>query len=288
MINSCFDQIKDYNASYISEAIQIPKDMPEPFVQEDRIMYLQKVRQVFSSEQGVVCSRIIRDSKKMGPSASFQGGKRDFYLFSQIKPFEVFFDQFGKIDEQSITHEEFIAKPSAIKRIMLFVMQRFGQELSWKNATHVLACNAIDYHFSKDSQEPLQWHCDTGEAQAKYSFITLLSDPSDNETGWSGGNLLYTISRDLHRPENYDERSKLCDLIDKLPREIFNQPNAPVWSIEPSLNDAILFGNKGMNHKVSPLVPINETGKRLILTVFDYGTIDEFAREKLNTSVLQL
>ncbi len=287
-MQSSFDIIKDYTESYISEHYPLPEGMLEPFVQNDRIVHLQKVRQVFSPQQGAACARIIRASEQMGYPSSFKGGKRIFYLFSQIEPFEVFFNQFGKIDEQSIRYDKFLKQSSLIKKIICIAMERLAQELSWKGTTHVLACNAIDYHFSKDSQEPLEWHCDTGEAQAKYSFITLLSDPSDKETGWNGGNLLYTASRALHFPENYDERIKLYDLISKLPREIFNQPNTPVWSIEPSLNDAILFGNKGMKHKVSPMMPINETGKRLILTVFDYGTVDEFAQEKLNTRNLIL
>jgi hypothetical protein len=287
MNSDCFGQIKDYTASYISPSYSPPQELPEPFVQNDRIMHLQKVRQVFSAQQGPACARVIRASENMG-SSNLQGGKRFFYLFKGIEPFEVSFDPLGKINEPSISNASFIAKPAVIKKIMLIAMERLAKELSWKDTTHVLACNAIDYQFSKDSQEPLQWHCDTGEAQARYSFITLLSDPADSETGWSGGNLLYTTARALHWPEDYDQRHNLFALIGKLPREIFNQPHAQIWSIEPSLNDAILFGNKGMNHKVTPLMPLNKTGERLILTVFDYGTVDEFAREKLNTRGLVL
>ena len=102
--------------------ICIPEVMPEPFAQGDRIMHLQKVHQVFSSQAGPLCARVIRASKEMNNPSSFKGGKRFFYLFSGIEPFEISFDKSGKIIESSISNVTFLEKSSVLKKLCLLLL----------------------------------------------------------------------------------------------------------------------------------------------------------------------
>lgn len=266
--------IKDCSECYLSRAIEVPKDFPKLVADESKIMHLSKVHGVFSQEQGSIVLEAIRASKKFGMDDEYENGKRKFYISPNIDSFKVQFKN-GKVQQDLIADRKFTSQDPSIQMIMIFAMQRLAKELHWENTTHNLACNAIDYHFTKDSKEPLKWHNDGFERQADYSFITLLSDPEDKDSGWTGGDLLYTTSRvDSYSKLEYKERLKILKLLPPTNGEILNEPNSPIWKISHSHNDGILFGNKGMRHKVTAMAPLHEKGRRMILTVFDFGVSD--------------
>ena len=267
--------VKDFTESYSSIGVELPEGFPSPSSADNRIIHLRKVCNVFTPEEGRKCLQAIRASKNFGPSAKFKGGKRDFYIAPTIDHFEVRFKQ-GKVQEDLIISSIFTKQSPNIKKIMIVAMERLAKELDWQNTTRNLACNAVDYHFTKNAEEPLEWHCDSWTTESHYSFVILLSDPNDSENGWTGGDLLYTAARVFEFSKlEYEDRKKIYDLSEATKGEAQNDPSSLIWKISPSYNDGILFGNKGMRHKVTSMSPRNDEGSRMILTVFDFGTPSE-------------
>ena len=205
--------IKDFDSMYVSEEIEVPPDFPALYSPEERIVHLSKVREVFSQSEGAVFLNAIRESPKCSSSAIFNGGKRDFYISGVLNYFKVVFDENGKINDQLIKNSKYTNQPLLIKKLMItLTMERLAQELKWKNTTQCLSCNAIDYHFTKYSEEPLDWHSDAlgiPVLSAEHSFIVLLSNPDDENTGWTRGDFLYTAGRAIDCSKTaYEERKK--------------------------------------------------------------------------------
>lgn len=274
---SYLDSIKDFDKRYyFSKKIPIPSSFPELFPLEDRIARLTKVRGIFNPEDCQEYVKALRASPECSLAASFKEGARKFYICAVITPYPVEFCN-GKVNLETFKAPEYIGQIPIIRQIMITAMERLAAELHWKDTTQYLACNAIDYQlFGKDTSEPLTWHCDGFESKTKHSFVVLLSDPNDVNEGWTGGNFQYTAARAFKRPEDFDLRVRVIALQQETRGELFNDPASPIWEITPSYNDGILFGNQGMQHKITAPVPIAETGNRMILTVFDYGTPAEY------------
>lgn len=236
-------------------------------------MRLQKVSAIFPPP--LVCSDLaneIRNTREFG-SLKFMGGHRVFFIAPTVEDFPVQFTANKVVVESIAKHVTYKNQPTAIQKMILIAMERFAQELNWGNSVHHLCWNAVDYHFYKGSQEPLTWHSDFFRKEAHYSFITYLSDPQDKVCGWSGGDVLYTAARHFNLSDlEQGEREKVCQLGDQTEEAIFNDPSYPIWRISPSQNDAILFGNLGMRHRVTPMSPLQEQSSRMIFTIFDFGT----------------
>lgn len=276
------NNIRDFHSSYTSGEIEVSPDFPKLSTTE-KIVHLSKVRNVFIPEEGKIFLKAIRSSKKFEPSFSYEGGKRDFYIADTLDHFEVQFDGNGKINDELISSSLYTRQSRTIKFLMIRTFERLAQELNWKNTTQCLAFNAIDYHFNKDSKEPLQWHNDGFEIPSEHSFVVLLSDPNDEETGWTGGDLLYTAGRVIdYSKTTRKDRKKIYKISNATKGEIKNEPNSPVWQISASQYDGILFGNKGMQHKVTSMSPLKNTGRRMIVTAFSFGTPETVESYKLN------
>lgn len=282
--------INDCTQSYLSEEIELPAGFPKPYPIDNKIQYLSKVYQVFNPPAVELIEREIRASRKFFPDANYEGGKRCFYIQNQVLPYEVRF-QNGQVQVDSITSPHFTQQTKKIKLTLTEAMESLAAALNWTNTTHKISCHAVDYHFKKDSKEPLTWHNDdyflnpSEVLSADHSFIILLSNPNDKESGWKGGDFLYTSGREFNM-ESADSETwmKFGALRDKTERALYNEPNSPVWEMKPSQNDGILFGNKGMNHKVTAMEPLGENGRRLILTLFDYGEVEEAPQSTHNSS----
>lgn len=285
--------INDCTLSYISDEIELPVDFPKPYPIDNKIQFLTKVREVFNPPALELIEREIRASRKFFPDDSYEGGKRCFYIQDQVFPYEVRFKN-GEVQGDSITSPQFTEQTKNIQLTLTMAMESLAKALNWTNTTHKISCHAVDYHFTKGSKEPLTWHNDTFFSSpsevipSEHSFIILLSNPNDKDTGWKGGDLMYTKGRDFNM-ESADSETwmKFGALRDKTQRALYNEPNSPVWQMNPSLNDGILFGNKGMNHKVTAMEPLGENGRRLILTLFDYGEVKE-ASQGMNNSFEQI
>lgn len=267
--------IKDFIESYSSMGIELPEGFPCPSSTDNRIIHLRKVYGVFTPEEGSKCLKTIRASKNFGPSAKFRGGKRDFYIAPTIDHFEVQFKG-GKVQGDLITSPIFTKQSPNIKKIIIVAMESLAKALDWQDTTRNLACNAIDYHFTKNAEEPLEWHCDGWATESHHSFVILLSDPNDSKIGWTGGDFLYTAARVFEFSKlAYEDRKKIYDLSDATKGEAQNDPSFPIWKISPSPNDGILFGNAGMRHKITSMSPLSDEGSRMVLTVFDFGPSSE-------------
>ncbi len=257
--------IKDFNQMYPpTEDPYANENLGAYTSSENKITHLSKIKSIFDPSEQKDILETIRKSKKFYPS-DFKGGGRDFYIASSLQTFEVSFDENEKIKKEIITTRIYQNQNREIRRIMKTAIERLGKELNWKNSTHHIACNAIDYHFTKDSEEPLDWHSDGFNLATSHSFVILLSDPNDQESGWTGGDFLYTGRREFDK-----EDTELSRLSIKTKNGVVNDPKFPIWSLTPSLNDGILFGNRGMNHKITAMTPLKEQGRRMILTIFAF------------------
>lgn len=276
----CNSNIRDFSSVYTSREIELPKNFPKSYPNENKIKHLTKVREIFDPQKVEKFEREIRASYNFGRPFSFEGGKRHFYVQDDLDPYHVQFKN-GQVQINSIKSSNFHNQPRIIKKILIIAMERLAKELNWTDTTHKISCMAMDYQFLKGAKEPLPWHtddfyrCGSGASTAEYSFIILLSNPNDPETGWKGGDLSYTTARDFKLGEiEYEERLKIRALRDETHGEVLNEPNSSVWQMQPEQNNGILFGNRGMKHKVTAMEPLKDNGRRLILTVFDFGETD--------------
>ena len=257
------------------EGVALPSNFPPPLPQKPNIL-LKKVCHIFENPQEV--TETIKNTfnhqfyrQIRGWNDPYENGIRLFYL-AREGVCKVSFEN-GKVQEKLILEEDYVYQIPEVKKIITIAMERLSLELGWQNTTRLMRFNAIEYIFKTNSQEPLRWHCDeTGSSQAKHTFIILLDNPLDNEKGWQGGDLLYAKGRffDIFNLK-LEEKEKVYQLDQQSNRQLFVEPNTDVWRIKPSYNDAILFGNEGMVHKVTEMQPIKEVSKRMILTIFDYG-----------------
>ncbi|MGK5595583.1 MAG: hypothetical protein ACSNEK_09555 [Parachlamydiaceae bacterium] len=272
-----FPCIRDFSESYFYRGVNLPDGFPSPSSICHRITHLCKVSSVFTQEECREFSKAIRASKVVTSIAQRKGGRRDFYIAPAVNHFEVKFKE-GTVQENLITSPRYTQLSSDIKKIVLLAMERLAKELNWENTTRHLACYAVEYHVTHGADEPLIWHNDGWASEAEYSFVILLSDPNDIEKGWSGGDLLYTAARVFELARLDDKaRKKLDDLSDATKGEAKNDPSFPIWKISPTYGDGILFGNKGMRHKITAMSPQKNEGSRMVLTVFDFGSALESA-----------
>lgn len=269
--------IQDYDYTYESGEIKIPEDIPAALSEIDRNPLLKKIAAVFELEEGRVCLEDIRNSKNYGPP----GAKWNQYISCAIDSFAVSFDRNGKVEKELLISEKYTVQTKAIQQIMVKMMERLASELSWTNTTRRLGCFAVDFKSDKSSSdEPLRWHSAGYEAIAKHSFHVLLSNPNDESTGGTGGDLLYTFGRRFARSDDWNERRKIYSLNEKTQGEFLNEPNTTVWQMSYSQNDGILIGNEGMRHKITTLHPTNAICTRLMLIILDYGVETEFELSK--------
>ena len=273
-----YRNINGFTTAYISEEIALPEDFVKSYPIDNKIQYLSKVREVFDPHSVEVVEREILASKKFWPDASYDGGKRHFYIQDYINPYKVQFKD-GQVQVDLIKSPEFTQQSANIKKILITAMERLAKELNWTNTIHKISCNAIDYQFSKGASEPLNWHTDNLETvPAEHSFIILLSNPNNKYTGWNGGDLLYTARKEFKLESlNDDELQKTRPFYQK--GTLLNEPRSIVWQMQSTQNDGILFGNRGMNHKVTAMEPLSGDGKRLILTLLDFGEANDSDEE---------
>ena len=267
-----YPTVRDYIDEY--PAHEDPHTNLGPWSPDERIMFLRKVSSVFASATLSKVVHDIRAAKSSEAPSPFKGGHRVFYINGgQPEIFEVVFDAEGKVQKELIDNTCYKTQTAAIQEIAITIIERLGDELNWKGTRQRIAFSAVEYQFSRATEEPLDWHEDNlyefsahSFIPSSYSFITLLSDPADSVTGWTGGDFLYTGKRSF-------EKSVFHEELERTKCAVLNDPHSPTWKIRPSLNDGILFGNKGMNHKITAPIPLSETGSRMIFTIFSFPEI---------------
>ncbi|HEV8052892.1 MAG TPA: hypothetical protein VGP47_10390 [Parachlamydiaceae bacterium] len=268
----------NFRPAYTSEEIALPNDFPKSFPIDNKIKFLKKVLEVFDPQSIEGLEHEIRASQEFLPNTFYSGGTKHYYIQRLIDPYDVQFKD-GKVQIDLIDSFKFKKQSLSIQKILVTAMERLAKELNWNNTTHKISCNTIEYRFYKKECEPLAWHSDERlSIPSEHSFIILLSNPQDKETGWSGGDLLYTSARDFkHEDLDDNEFEKTLPFYQK--GALLNEPNSEIWQMQYTQNDGILFGNRGMNHKVTAMYPLNCNGRRLILTLFDFGEANKIETE---------
>lgn len=236
----------------------------------ERVEYLKQVP-VFSPGELSKIRDTIREVE-VAEASPFDGGKRRFYLQSSTMSSPVRFDEFGNIDGVFLKAQKgslYNQLSESVQEIAFRAISCMAKELQWGNCEVDIAFSAIEYHFGKGAKAPLAWHEDDmfRNGAALYSMVVLLSDPKDPDSGWTGGDLLYTKSRDISPfmisstilKKHHKESSK---------GEEDNDPNSPIWSITPVKGEGALFGNQGMRHYVTHFVPNGNEGSRMIFNVW--------------------
>lgn len=258
-----YPNVRDYNDKYFLPEAAVSKSWIYPY-EVDKIISLKKVPGIFTPMESRELIELCEKEGAKGRDDFYKGGERKFYVDDFSEKFKVKFYE-GKVQsiEQSRLND-------SVKKLAIIAIERLAEELNWeKTVERHLGCGVVGYTFTEGSDEPLFWHSDVF---AKHSFIILLSDPNDPKNGWKGGDLLYTGARNFVLSDiSTNQMSDLMDAMRKTKGAIGNDPNYPVWQITPSCNDGILFGNEGMQHKVTAMAPLNEVGSRIIFTLFDYG-----------------
>jgi hypothetical protein len=232
----------------------------------ERKCLLKKVNNIFNSSDLI---NIVSELDNIKPVQQFKDPlHRSIYLSDWFYMEKIKFNNGIILDESLSQFQHYQNSTPLIQKAIRIAIERFGVEMGYKNEEIKVKWNAIKYNLSSEQSElnPLQWHTDTvvdGDyTYADYTMVVLMSDPLDPQHGWSGGNFLYSGRREIERFNG------LINLKRQTNNHITNHPAFPTWEISPSVNDAILFGNFGMNHTVTPIRPNNHLGQRIIFSLF--------------------
>lgn len=162
---------------------------------------------------------------------------------------EVEFDQ----QHQPRKLESFSEYAEPTQTVVQLALQRFGQELKLIGGQKI-AASFIRYHIPTQGLNSFGWHIDQ---YASWTMITMLSDPDDPQTGWSGG--------DLYRSTFYSSYYPLG----------FIQPQESIQCYKYQQYNAILFHNFNVLHQVSAMFPRKHHADRIILKLALYDSQNE-------------
>lgn len=251
-----FDAVSPSDDSYASYQIEEVLDFGE-----QRKCLLRKVKNIFNQND---LQGLIEEFKTATPQMQFKDPlTRKIFIHSTGLELVRFYE--GKITHRSMDKCLFYQNSSPlIQRAIRVALERFGEELGCKNEKIKASCAGISYHLTSEESNlaPLKWHSDDSGSYGPvdYTMVVLLSDPTDE--GWTGGKFLYTGRREIDWYNVY-----LKKIINNS-NSILNHPKFPIWQATPSTNDAILFGNYGMNHNLTPIKPTNDRTTRIIFSLF--------------------
>lgn len=229
-----------------------------------RICYTKKVEQIFSKSE---LNSFLDELRATTFSTLICSPIKKSYCFSNTRSTVIIKLKKGKINYGDLCFLPYFTKIGKYTRAAMKVaLKRFVEELNLQEENIIISFNLVKYEFSKFNtcNYPVDWHTDKSgkdNQPADYTFLTLLSNPKDPKYGWKGGHLRYT---GLRIPEQASE----FDRIEKgTGNENMNDPSFPIWEIDQTQNDAILFGNLGMQHCITPLTTNSDQAIRYIFII---------------------